>query len=377
MFVVAVLHSAMSNTIEITPIILCGGSGSRLWPLSREDLPKQFLKLISHRSLFQETILRMQGERVGYFKFAKPIIATGVEHRFIVAEQLREIGVAADILLEPVRRDSAAAILAAANLCMNLSRQGLCMAVASDHAMPDTEAFHNHIELSLKAANDYIVLFGLQPQSPSSDYGYISPGSELPDAAPVHIVNKFAEKPTVEVARLYVAKGYLWNSSNFICKASLLLQEANLLAHDIAAPASRAAKNMKHSDDFYYLDEKEFSAAKSLSIDFAVLEKTTKAAVLPSNFPWSDLGTWKSIHAILGHDEDGNAAMGTVQFTHSDNVLVIGGDKLVAVEGLRDVLVAVTSDAILVAHLDTTAAMKPLVAKLQVNHPQVLKKPHA
>ena len=367
----------MANTIEITPIILCGGSGSRLWPLSREDLPKQFLKLISHRSLFQETILRMQGERVGYFKFAKPIIATGVEHRFIVAEQLREIGVAADILLEPARRDSAAAILAAANLCMNLGRQGLCMAVASDHAMPDTEAFHNHIELSLKAANDYSVLFGLQPQSPSSDYGYISPGSELRDGAPVQIVNKFAEKPTVEVAQLYVAKGYLWNSSNFICKASLLLQEANLLAYDIAAPASRAVKNMKHSDDFYYLDEKEFSAAKSLSIDFAVLEKTTRAAVLPSNFPWSDLGTWKSIHANLEHDEDGNAATGSVQFTNSDNVLVIGGDKLVAVEGLKDVLVAVTSDAILVAHLDTTAAMKPLVAKLRVNHSQVLKKPHA
>lgn len=365
----------MANTVEVNPIILCGGSGSRLWPLSREDLPKQFLKLISKRSLFQETVLRMQGERLGHFKFAKPIIATGVDHRFLVAEQLREIGVAAEIMLEPMRRDSAAAILAAANLCISLGRQGLCMAVASDHAMPDTESFHNHIELSLKAAQDHIVLFGLQPQSPSSDYGYISPGDELRGAAPVHIVNKFAEKPTPEVAQLYVAKGYLWNSSNFICKPALLLQEADLLAHDIAVPAARAAKNMRRSDDFHYLDEKEFAAAKSLSIDFAVLEKTTKAAVLPSNFPWSDLGTWKSIHAILEKDEDGNARTGRAQFTHSDNVLVIGGDKLVAVEGLKDVLVAVTSDAILVAHLNTTAAMKPLVAKLQANHPEVLKKP--
>ena len=365
----------MANTVEITPIILCGGSGSRLWPLSREDLPKQFLKLISNRSLFQETILRMRGQRASHFRFAKPIIATGTEHRFLVAEQLREIGVAADIILEPVRRDSAAAILAAANFCVGLGRQGLCMAVASDHAMPDVEAFHNHIELSLKAAQDHIVLFGLQPQSPSSDYGYISPGDELRDAAPVHKVNKFAEKPTPEVAQLYVAKGYLWNSSNFICKPALLLQEADLLAHDIAAPVARAAKNMKHSDDFYYLHEKEFAAAKSLSIDFAVLEKTTRAAVLPSNFPWSDLGTWKSIHSTLEQDGDGNAATGKVQFTHCNNVLVIGGDRLVAVEGLHDIMVAVTSDAILVARLDTGAAMKPLVAKLQSNHPEVLKKP--
>ncbi len=367
----------MANTVAITPIILCGGSGSRLWPLSREDLPKQFLKLISNRSLFQETILRMQGEREGHFRFAKPIIATGAEHRFLVAEQLREIGVAADIMLEPIRRDSAAAILAATNLCISFKRPGLCMAVASDHAIPDVEAFLHHIQLSLKAAQDHIVLFGLQPQSPSSDYGYISPGEELRGAEPVHRVHKFAEKPTLEVAKLYVAKGYLWNSSNFICKPSLLLQEADVLAHDIAAPAARAAKNMRHSDDFYYLHEKDFAAAKSLSIDFAVLEKTTKAAVLPSNFPWSDLGTWKSIHAILDQDVDGNAATGRVQFTHSDNVLVIGGDKLVAVEGLRDVLVAVTSDAILVAHLHTTAAMKPLVAKLKLHHPEVLKNPKA
>ncbi len=360
--------------VSITPIILCGGSGSRLWPLSREDLPKQFLKLISNRSLFQETILRMQGERPGHFRFAKPIIATGSEHRFLVAEQLREIGVTADILLEPMRRDSAAAILAAANFCVGLGRKGMCMAVASDHAIPDVEAFYNHIELSLKAAQEHIVLFGLQPQSPSSDYGYISPGDELRGAAPVHKVNKFAEKPTPEVAQLYVAKGYLWNSSNFICKPSLLLQEADLLAHDIAAPAARAAKNMKHSDDFYYLDEKSFGEAKALSIDFAVLEKTARAAVLPSNFTWSDLGTWKSIHALLDQDVDGNAAIGKVQFTHSSNTLVLGNGALVAVEGLKDVVVAITPDAILVAALNSSASMKPLMEKLKLNHPEVLKK---
>ena len=151
----------MPTTVEITPIILCGGSGSRLWPLSREDLPKQFLKLISNRSLFQETVLRMTGERAGHFRFSSPIIATGAEHRFLVAEQLREIDVTADIMLEPMRRDSAAAVLAAVNLCVSLGRKGLCMAVASDHAMSDTEAFHNHVELSLKAAQDHIVLFGL------------------------------------------------------------------------------------------------------------------------------------------------------------------------------------------------------------------------
>ena len=365
----------MANTVGITPIILCGGSGSRLWPLSREDLPKQFLKLNSNRSLFQQTVMRMQGGRPGHFRFEKPIIATSADHRFLVAEQLREIDVSADILLEPLRRDSAAAILAAANLCVSLKRQGLCMVVASDHAIPDVEAFQNHIELSLKAATDHIVLFGIQPQSPSTDYGYISPGNELRNAAPAHTVNKFTEKPTAEVAQLYVAQGYLWNSGNFICSPSLLLQEADLLAHEIAAPAAKATKDIKRSDDFHYLDEKQFAAAKALSIDFAVLEKTAKAAVLPSNFPWSDLGTWKSIHGILAQDDDGNAATGKVQFTHSSNILVIGGDKVVAVEGLKDVAVVVTSDAILVTRLDTSAAMKPLVAKLLGSHPEVLKKP--
>ncbi len=367
----------MPTTANITPIILCGGFGSRLWPLSREDFPKQFLKLNSNRSLFQETVERMQGERGEKFKFAKPIIATAADHRFLVAEQLREIGVSADIILEPMRRDSAAAILAAANLCISLKRDGLCMVVASDHAIPDIEAFHNHIERSLKAAADHIVLFGIQPQSPSTDYGYISPGDELKSGAPVHAVSKFAEKPTAEVAQLYVAKGYLWNSGNFICKPSLLLREAALLAPDIAAPAARAANASKRSDDFLYLDEKYFAEAKSLSIDFAVLEKTAKAAVLPSNFPWSDLGTWKSIHGILEQDGDGNASTGKVQFTHSNNVLVIGGEGLVAIEGLKDVVVAVTPDAILVARLDTSAAMKPLIAKLQANHPAVLRKPKA
>ena len=319
--------------------------------------------------------MRMQGSRPGHFRFEKPIIATSADHRLLVAEQLREIDVSADILLEPMRRDSAAAILAAANLVVDLKRPGLCMVVASDHAIPDVEAFHSHIELSLKAASDHIVLFGIQPESPSTDFGYISPGNELRNAAPVHAVNKFTEKPTAEVAQLYVAQGYLWNSGNFICKPSLLLHEADLLAHEIAAPAAKAARDVKRVGDFHYLDEKQFAAAKSLSIDFAVLEKTSKAAVLPSNFPWSDLGTWKSIHGILAQDDDGNAATGKVQFTHSSNVLVIGGEKVVAVEGLKDVVVVVTSDAILVTRLDTSAAMKPLVAKLLANHPEVLKKP--
>jgi mannose-1-phosphate guanylyltransferase len=152
-----------------------------------------------------------------------------------------------------------------------------------------------------------------------------------------------------------------------------LIEEAKISAPDIAEPALKAAQNMKHSDDFYYLDEKQFAAAKSLSIDFAVLERTSKAAVLPSHFPWSDLGTWKSVHAILPQDENGNAAVGKTQITHSKNVLVLGDDRLVAVEGLENVVVSVTPDAILVAHLDTSAKMKLLVEKLKADHPHVLK----
>lgn len=360
--------------VSITPIILCGGFGSRLWPLSREDLPKQFLRFNSKLSLFQDTLNRMQGGREGVFTFEKPIVATAAEHRFLVAEQLRELGLVADILLEPIRRDSAAAILAATAFCVAQNRSGLIMVVASDHSIPDVSAFLDHVELSLRAAEEHIVLFGIQPQSASTDYGYISPGNKLPNFAAVHRVNKFAEKPSAKVAEIYIAKGYLWNSGNFICKPQLLLSEAEIVTPEIALPAAQSARDMHHSDDFYYLGEKAYGEAKSLSIDFAVLEKTAKSAVLPSNFTWSDLGTWKSIHALLDQDVDGNAAIGTAQFTHSTNTLVLGDSRLVTVEGLRDVVVAVTDDAILVAALDTSASMKPLVEKLKQNYPKVLKK---
>jgi mannose-1-phosphate guanylyltransferase/mannose-6-phosphate isomerase len=367
-----------TSPVSITPIILCGGFGQRLWPLSREDFPKQFLKLgAGHHSLFQATVARMQGHRDGKFLFEKPIIATSAEHRYLVAEQLREISIKADILLEPMRRDSAAAILAAAAFMAGQKRAGLCMVVASDHAIPDVSSFHDHIELALKAAKDHIVLFGIQPQEPSVDYGYILPGHELKALAPVHGVNKFAEKPTAPVAEIYIAKGYLWNSGNFICSPQVLLSEANLLAHEIAEPAVHAAETSRQGEDFIHLDERHFAAAKSLSIDFAVLEKTSKAAVLPSNFAWSDLGTWKSIHAILPQDEDGNAADGTAQFTHSQNSLVLGGMQLVTVEGLSNVVVTVTSDAILVAHLETSNTMKSLVEKVRSDHPALLRKPKA
>lgn len=325
-------------------------------------------------SLFQETVLRMQGARQGRFRFEAPVIATAADHRFLVAEQLREINVQAEIVLEPMRRDSAAAILAAAALLVEKKRKGLCMVVASDHAIPDVSAFHDHVEMALKAARDHIVLFGIQPQEPSVDYGYISPGEELKGLAPVRRVNKFAEKPSTSVAEIYIAKGYLWNSGNFICNPQYLLQEADILAPEISVPARRAAREARRGEDFIHLSDKHFSAAKALSIDFAVLEKTTKAVVLPSNFIWSDLGTWRAIHAILEQDEDGNAAVGKVQFTHSTNSLVLANGSVVAVEGLHDVVVTVTDDAILVAHINTSNTMKSLVEKLRIDHPALLKK---
>jgi mannose-1-phosphate guanylyltransferase/mannose-6-phosphate isomerase len=365
------------QSVEITPIILCGGFGSRLWPLSREDLPKQFLKLGQPLSLFQNTVARMQGGREGQFKFAKPIIATGAEHRFLVAEQLREMNVAADIILEPVRRDSAAAILSAAAISEVQARRGLIMVVASDHAIPDVSAFHDHVAMALRGADTNIVLFGIQPMEASGDYGYISPGSEIPDAAPVHRVSKFAEKPTPKVAGIYVASGYLWNSGNFICRADVLLREARILAPEIAMPAIAAAEGASSGPDFITLEPARFSAAKPLSIDFAVLEKSSICAVLPSNFVWSDLGTWKSIHAMLAQDGDGNAASGQAQFTHAHGSLVLSEGPLVAVEGLSNVVVTVTPDAILVAALDTSVNMKPLVERVKASHPSLLKKPKA
>jgi mannose-1-phosphate guanylyltransferase / mannose-6-phosphate isomerase len=362
--------------VHVTPIILCGGFGSRLWPMSREDFPKQFLSFGPGHSLFQATVARMQGSTSEGFVFDRPVIATSADHRFLVAEQLRQMNVEADILLEPMRRDSAAAIIAAMAFVKSQGRKGLSMVVASDHAIPDVGLFHNHIEMALKAAKDHIVLFGLQPQEPSTDYGYISPGDEIKNAAPAHLVSKFAEKPTASVAEIYIAKGYLWNSGNFICDPKVLLEEAKLSAHDIYEPALKAAQNMKQSDNFHYLHEAHFAEARLLSIDFAVLERTSKAAVMPSQFPWSDLGSWKSIHAILPQDADGNASVGRTQITHSKNALVLGGDdRLVAVEGLENIVVSVTPDAILVAHLDTSAKMKLLVEKLKTDYPRALKKP--
>lgn len=344
----------------IVPVILCGGSGSRLWPASREAYPKQFLSLIGADSLFQATV-----KRVGGTRFGKPVVVTGEDYRFLVAEQLRQVGVEADIVLEPLRRDSCAAIAAAAELAKARDPETLCLVLAADHAIPDVEGFLAHVATGARAAEaGRIVTFGIRPTRPATGYGYIRPGAELTGAEGVHALGAFVEKPDLATAERYLAEGYLWNSGNFLFRAAVFLDELARLAPDIAGPVHDAVAKAARDLDFLRLDREAFGKATAKSVDYAVMEKTDRAAVVPSGFAWSDIGSWGSIWELQPKDEAGNAAEGQAMFLGARNAYVHSPDVLTAVIGLDDVVVVTTSDAVLVAARDKAEEVKTVVQRL-------------
>jgi mannose-1-phosphate guanylyltransferase/mannose-6-phosphate isomerase len=344
----------------IIPVILCGGAGSRLWPASRDTYPKQLFAFGGGQSLFQQTLSRVAGEG-----FGRPIIVTGNDYRFLVAEQMRALGLAGEIILEPMRRDSCAAIAAAALLAQASDGDAMLLVLAADHAIPDLAAFHAHIARGLSAArHGRIVTFGIRPGHPATGYGYIRPAEELQASPGVHGIAAFVEKPDEDTARRYLAEGYLWNSGNFLFAASAFLGELERVAPDIHGPVSEAVGKARRDMDFLRLDPDAFGQARATSVDYAVMEKTGLAAVVPSDFAWSDIGSWSAVWELAPKDADGNAAEGDAVFQSAHNAYVYSPNLLTAVVGLDDVVVVTTRDAVLVAAKSRSEDVKALVSKL-------------
>lgn len=339
------------------PVIMCGGAGTRLWPASRPSRPKQFIPLAGNRSLFQDTVLRVAGLAEGGGAL---IVVGGVAHRGWIVDQLEEIGVQAQVLLEPEPRDSAAAMAAAAVWTTRRDPAGINAFVASDHHIPDDQAFRAAVSTAAQeAAQDRIVTLGVKPTGPSSAYGYIRPDG--PGLAPVEA---FVEKPDAETAARHVAAGYLWNSGNFITGAVTLLEE--LRTH---APAVEAAARAALPDDTRSIITltSAFSAAPKISIDYAVMENTRRASVLPVDFAWSDLGAWDAIRA------SGEGDFGMHILEDADGCLVRAPEGvIVAALGVRNLAIVAENDAILVCDIDRAQEVKRVVERVRTTAPQHL-----
>jgi mannose-1-phosphate guanylyltransferase / mannose-6-phosphate isomerase len=351
---------------RIIPLIMCGGAGTRLWPASREVRPKQFLPLFGVRSTFQDTIVRVSDAAL----FERPIVITNTAYRFMVREQLAEIGFEADVLLEPMRRDSGPAISAGAVFAQTRDKDAAVLALAADHVVRDNDAFVLACRQGLVAADSgRIVTFGVQPERAATEYGYISPGEVI--CGQVRAVAKFVEKPDPATAAEYVKTGYLWNSGNFMFRASVLLDEYRKLDADSVQAVADCVTKAGRDLGFVTLEAKAFASAKAISIDYAVMEKTSRAAVVPVACGWSDVGSWHAVWELSGKDEQGNAAQGTAVFEDSRNCNVSTDKALVALEGVDNLVVVATQDAVLVSRQKDANGLKRLVAKLKTVAPQV------
>jgi mannose-1-phosphate guanylyltransferase/mannose-6-phosphate isomerase len=353
----------------ITPLIMCGGAGTRLWPASREDRPKQFLRLLGPRSTFQETLLRVSNPAL----FGRPVIITNRQYRFLVAEQLAEIGIEADILLEPHRRDSGPAIIAGAVFAER--RDGgdpVMIVLAADHAVADPAAFTAACQAAkVAAAEGRIVTFGIRPDRPATDYGYIRPGGTL--TGETRAIDSFVEKPNAERAASYMSEGYLWNSGNFLFRASIFLNEYRLVDPQSVNAVADAIESSTSDLGFIVLDAKAFARAKAISVDYAVMEKTKRAAVLPVSYGWSDVGSWETIWRLAAKDPAGNVIAGKATALDSRGCYVFSEKSQIALLGVEDLVVVATEDAILVARRDSVDGMKQLVDHLRTVAPQVTK----
>jgi len=351
---------------KVIPLIMCGGAGTRLWPASREVRPKQFLPLFGARSTFQDTVMRVADASL----FERPIVITNAAYRFMVLEQLTEIGVEADVLLEPMRRDSGPAIAAGAAFALNRDKDAVVLALAADHVVSDTPAFVAACRQGLVAADaGRIVTFGIRPERAATEYGYINPGQ--PVSGDVRAVTKFVEKPDAAKAAGYVEAGFLWNSGNFMFRASVLLDEYRKLDAASVEAVMHSLTKAKHDLGFVMLDPESFGSARAISIDYAVMEKTTLAAVVPVSCGWSDVGSWHAVWELSDKDTQGNAARGPAVFEDSRNCNVATDKALVALEGVDDVVVVATEDAVLVSRQQDANGLKQLVARLKTVAPQI------
>jgi mannose-1-phosphate guanylyltransferase / mannose-6-phosphate isomerase len=346
---------------SLVPVILSGGAGTRLWPLSREMYPKQLLALAGKRTMLQETAVRL----AGIAGAAPPIVVCNEAHRFTVAEQIRALEMMpAAILLEPAGRNTAPAVALAALKALEIDAEATIVVAPADHVIRDTRAFQAAAEVAAGLAQDgKLVTFGIVAHAPETGYGYIRRGE---GKGPAYPVAQFIEKPPLDVAAQFVASGdYFWNSGMFVFKAGRYLDELASLAPDILE-ASRAAFQAAKTDlDFVRIDAAEFGRCRSESIDYAVMEKTRDALVLPLDAGWSDVGSWSSLFDALPADEEGNVLQGDVIVHDTHDCYVHSTSRLVAAVGMDDHVIVETKDAVLVAPKERVQDVKDLVAKLK------------
>jgi len=343
------------------PVILSGGSGSRLWPLSRSLYPKQLLPLSSERTMIQETALR-----VGKGRFARPLVICNEAHRFIVAEQMQEVGLPPlRLVLEPIGRNTAPAIAAAALILSEIDPAAVMVVLPSDHVITDQQGFLDSLERARIAAEaGHLVTFGMKPTAPETGYGYIQQGAPLTEGS--FKVERFIEKPDLERARIMTSQPeFLWNSGMFVFKAAAFLDEIKRLCPDIFEAVSASIGKAAADVDFLRLEALSFAASPSASIDYAVMEHTARAAVVPSDFGWSDVGSWSALWEITGKTVSGNVEVGDVISVDCADSYLRGDGVLVTGVGLKDIIVVATEDAVLVADRGHVQEVKKIVDSLK------------
>jgi mannose-1-phosphate guanylyltransferase/mannose-6-phosphate isomerase len=328
----------------IVPIILSGGEGNRLWPMSSPARPKQFLSLVGEGTLLQQTVRRLSDGGM----FAPPLVIGGAGQRFLIAEQLRAAGLTAGrIVLEPKGRNTAPALAAGALLALASDPEALILSAHADHAIPDVDAFRATVARGVPAAEaGKLVLFGVKPTSPSTAYGYIEPGARL--GADVRAVARFLEKPDAAKAAELVAAGCLWNSGIFLMRAASLIDEFEAHAPDVLAAVRAALSDASADVDFLRLDPAAFGAAPAIAIDHAVMERTRNAAVVAADFAWSDIGAWSAVWEVRAHDEYGNATQGVSILEDVRDCLVFSEGPQLAVCGVSDLVIVATADRVLI-----------------------------
>lgn len=352
----------LKNNNTVIPVVLCGGSGTRLWPLSRTIHPKQLLPLFNDQTMLQNTLARVQNVS----DEVNPIVICNQEYRFLVAEQLRELGQKkVDIILEPEGRNTAPAVAVAALHLKKQNQDPILLVMPADHVIKDTEQLLQAVQEGVGLADQgMMVTFGINPNKPETGYGYILKGQPLTNSS-AYQAQRFVEKPSLEKAREYLASGnYCWNSGMFLFRASTFLAALAEHAPDILQACEQAVANMKTDLDFYRLNN-EFLFARNESIDYAVMEKANNIAVVPLTTEWSDVGSWDVLWQISPKDNDGNVLRGQVVTEQVSNSYLRAEKRLLAVTGVSDLVVVETSDSILVAHKDACQNIKTLVGTLK------------
>lgn len=348
--------------MKIYPVILSGGAGTRLWPLSRAVMPKQLLPLVSDKTMLQETALRV----ADWPELQAPVVVCGNEHRFMVAEQMREAGVSPlGILLEPVGRNTAPAVAAAANFLLAIDPEAVMLVLPADHVITDRAAFAVAVQQAATLVGQgALATFGIVPTGPETGYGYIHRGAA---SGAGFAVDRFVEKPDRATAESFLADGnYYWNSGMFLFRAGTYLEELAAFKPDIASAAEAAVRLGYRDLDFCRLDEASFSACPSDSIDYAVMERTSHAVVVPADIGWSDVGSWSALWEVQQQDGERNATRGDVYMDGVSNSLIRAESRIVAAIGVKDIIIVETNDAVLVVHKDSVQRVKQVVDHLKL-----------